>query len=191
MKMSIVSCHVAAALMCATFATGLHAQEILRGKNLNEKNLIEALTPEPEEIRTRSIRVERDKALAKPGEKSPAVTAAKRPGASLLITFVTNSAELTPDAQSKLDIVARALQAEKLADFSFSVEGHADPRGSHERNLQLSQARAESVVEYLTTRHHIERDRLKPVGKGDTELANPARPAAPENRRVTILTVRE
>lgn len=188
MKTSIVSCHVAAALMCATFATGLHAQEILRGKELNEKNLIEALTPEPGEIRTRSIRVERDQG---PGENTAAASAAKRPGASLLITFVTNSADLTPGAQSRLDIVARALQAEKLAEFSFAVEGHADPRGSHEHNLQLSQARAESVVAYLATRHNIGRDRLKPVGKGDTELANPARPAAPENRRVTILTVRE
>jgi outer membrane protein OmpA-like peptidoglycan-associated protein len=184
MKTSIVSCHVAAALLCATLATGLHAQEILRGRSLNEKNLIEALTPEPEEIRTRSIRVERDQA----GDRT---AAAKRPGASLLITFVTNSADLTPAAQSRLDIVARALQAEKLAQFSFSIEGHADPRGSHERNLQLSLARAESVIEYLTTRHQIERDRLKPVGKGDTELANPARPTAPENRRVTILTVQE
>lgn len=190
MKLPLVSLHVAAALFCSAFGTGLHAQEILRGKDINEQRLIEALTPEPEEVRTRSIRVERDKALAKPGEKTPAV-AAKKPGASLLITFVTNSAELTPDAQSKLDIVARALQAEKLADFSFSVEGHADPRGSHEHNLRLSQARAESVVDYLATRHRIERDRLKPVGKGDTELANAARPAAPENRRVTILTVRE
>ncbi len=184
MKTSIVSCQLAAALLCASFATGLQAQEILRGKDFNENKLIEALTPEPEEIRTRSIRVERDQG----GEKT---SAAKRPGASLLITFVTNSADLAPDARSKLDIVARALQAEKLADFSFAIEGHADPRGSHEHNLQLSQARAQSVVEYLTTRHHIERERLKPVGKGDTELANPARPAAPENRRVTILTVRE
>ena len=126
----------------------------------------------------------------KPEEKLHAI-AAKKPAASLLITFVTNSAELTSAAQSSLDIVARALQAERLAEFKFAVEGHADPRGSDEYNLRLSQARAASVVDYLVARHHIDRDRLKPIGKGNTELANAARPTAPENRRVTIVTVRE
>lgn len=190
MKPSIVSLHLAAAALSSALIAVAHAQPILRGQDITEENLIEALTPEPEEIRTRSIRVERDTALAKPGDQA-AAAGSKKPGASLLITFVTNSSELTVDAQSKLDIVARALQAEKLADFSFAVEGHADPRGRHDYNLRLSQARAESVVDYLTTRHRVERDRLKPIGKGDTEPANTSRPAAPENRRVTIVTVRD
>jgi outer membrane protein OmpA-like peptidoglycan-associated protein len=188
MKPSTVPLHLVAAALCSALAAGAQAQPIFRGQDITEDKLIEALTPEPGEIRTRSIRVERDQASARSGDK-PA--AGKKAGASLLITFVTNSSELTADAQSKLDIVARALQAEKLADFRFAVEGHADPRGRHDYNLRLSQARAESVVDYLTTRHRIERDRLKPVGKGDTEPANTARPAAPENRRVTILTVRD
>ncbi|MBS1138070.1 MAG: OmpA/MotB domain protein, partial [Proteobacteria bacterium] len=67
----------------------------------------------------------------------------------------------------------------------------ADPRGGEEYNLHLSQARAESVVNYLAEQHQIERDRLKPVGKGISEPLNTARPDAPENRRVTIKTVVE
>ena len=66
---------------------------------------------------------------------------------------------------------------------------HADPRGGADYNLRLSQARAESVVDYLAGRHGIPRDRLRPIGKGQTELANPGRPTAPENRRVTIKTL--
>lgn len=190
MKPSTVSLRVAVAVLCSALAAGAHAQQIFKGKDLTEGNLIEALTPPPDEVRTRSIRVERDKALVEPGSR-PGKVAAKKPSASLLITFQTNSAELTQQAQSSLDVVGRALQAERLAEFNFAVEGHADPRGRHDDNLRLSQARAESVVEYLASRHRIERDRLKPIGKGDSELMNPARPAAPENRRVTIVTIRE
>ena len=113
----------------------------------------------------------------------------KKASASLLITFETDSAALTPAAQASLDVVARALQADRLASFNFSIEGHADPRGPAEHNMALSQSRAESVVDYLVGRHSIVRERLRPIGKGETELANPARPAAPENRRVTITTL--
>jgi outer membrane protein OmpA-like peptidoglycan-associated protein len=107
----------------------------------------------------------------------------------LLITFQTNSAELTPESRTALDVVARALASDRLASFAFAVEGHADPRGPSDMNLRLSQARADSVVEYLVRRHGLPRDRLSPVGKGESELANVAVPTAPENRRVTIKTM--
>jgi OOP family OmpA-OmpF porin len=156
------------------------SEKVLKGKEINESVLIDALTPE-EPIRTRSIKIMRegDKPLPPP----------KPAAASLLITFETNSAELTPKARQSLDVVARALKSDKLAEFKFSIEGHADPRGGEEYNLHLSQERAESVVNYLVDQHQIERDRLKPVGKGISEPLNTAHPDAPENRRVTIKTV--
>ncbi|MCL4746878.1 MAG: OmpA family protein [Burkholderiaceae bacterium] len=150
--------------------------KIFKDKDITEGALVDALTPEPT-VRTRSIRVQ-------PSSGAPA----KAPAASVLITFETNSAELTPPSRLQLDVVGRALGSDRLADFSFSVEGHADPRGTSEHNLRLSQARAESVVEYLVQQHGIKRQRLNPIGKGDVELANAAVPAAPENRRVTIVT---
>lgn len=187
MKRSTVPLYVTSAVLCSVLFAGAHAQPILKGKDLTERNLIEALTPAPDEVRTRSIRVERDQSLGKPSRSD----VAKSAGASLLITFQTNSAQLTQQARSSLDVVGRALQAERLAEFSFAIEGHADPRGRHEYNLVLSKARADSVVEYLTTRHSIERERLKAIGKGDTEPMIPERPEAAENRRVTIVTQRE
>lgn len=187
-----------AAAVCGTLAlAGAHAEPILKGKQITEKNLIEALTPGPEdeeEVRTRSIKVLRDTPSAKPSDsavKAAARATDKKASASLLITFETNSAELTPRAKSSLDIVAKALQADKLAEFKFAIEGHADPRGGPELNMPLSQARAESVVNYLATQHNIDRARLRPVGKGSTELVNTERIDAPENRRVTISTLRD
>lgn len=197
MNHSTLRRHLLLALLGAGVAAGAQAEPMLKGKDITEKNLIEALTPGPDdeaEVRTRSIKVTRDAPNAKPGEaaiKQAARAPERKPSASLLITFETNSAQLTSRAKTSLDIVGKALQADKLAEFKFSIEGHADPRGTSDDNLKLSQARAESVVNYLASAHGISRDRLQPVGKGSTELANVAKPDAPENRRVTITTLRE
>ncbi len=83
------------------------------------------------------------------------------------------------------------MQSDKLAGFSFSIEGHADPRGGVELNQKLSEARAQSVVEYLVTTFSILPERLVPVGKGSSEPLNADRPEAAENRRVTIVTKRQ
>jgi outer membrane protein OmpA-like peptidoglycan-associated protein len=88
-----------------------------------------------------------------------------------------------------MDVVGRALNADKLAPFKFSIEGHADPRGGTELNQRLSEERAQSVRQYLVENHHIDPQRLTSVGKGDKEPLNEKDPAAPENRRVTIVTI--
>jgi OmpA-OmpF porin, OOP family len=176
MKKALVIASVLAALVpVATLAQD--ALKVINEKDVNEAALVNMLTPPP---RSRSIKVTRD---AKPDASSPA------PSASLLITFETNSSKLTPQAQKSLEIVARALKSEKLSQFGFAVEGHADPRGNEAANLKLSQQRAESVATFLAEEQKIDRARLKPIGKGQSELMNTAMPAAPENRRVTIKTL--
>lgn len=157
---------------------------LLKGNAVTESNLVDALTPEDSPVVTRSLRVQRDNPV-KPGA---AADKPRKASASLLITFETNSAELMPQAKKQLDVVAAALHNDKLAEYSFNVEGHADPRGTHDGNLTLSQQRAESVRSYLVTQHAIDPKRLKAVGKGDAELLNKANPNAMENRRVTIVT---
>jgi outer membrane protein OmpA-like peptidoglycan-associated protein len=163
------------------------AGTLFKEKDVTESGLIDALTPEPA-VRTRSIKV-RPNSSASPAPQAAAPEPAKKAEASLLITFETGSAELTPRAKVALDKVGRALNSEQLAEFEFSVEGHADPRGGSEANLKLSQSRAESVVDYLANAHNVPRNRLHAVGKGAQELMNPSVPSAEENRRVTIKTV--
>ncbi len=157
---------------------------VLKGNAVTESNLVDALTPEDAPVVTRSLRVQRDNPV-KPGAVADKP---RKASASLLITFETNSAELLPQAKKQLDVVAAALRNDKMAEYSFNVEGHADPRGTHDGNLTLSQQRAESVRSYLVTQHSIDPKRLKAVGKGDAELLNKANPNAIENRRVTIVT---
>jgi OmpA-OmpF porin, OOP family len=168
---------ILAAALCALASTDGLAQagNVINEKDVNEGALVDMLTPPP---RTRSIRVTR---VGEP--------AAPAPSASLLITFETNSAQLTPQARKSLEVVGRALKSEKLNDYKFAIEGHADPRGNPDANMRLSKARAESVAAFLADAQQIKAERLKAVGKGQTEVINKENPAAPENRRVTIKTL--
>src|SRR5262245_42123352 len=109
----VLFCFAAALFAVASGAALAQSGPVLRGKDLNETALIKALTPEPPEIRLRSLKVEPSRP-PKPTE------------ASLLITFETNSAELTAQARESLDVVGRALNANELVELRFEIEGHAD-----------------------------------------------------------------
>lgn len=162
------------------------AGPVLKMNQVTEEALVDALAiDEPaadDNAKTRSIR---------PSGRSTAAPAKAAAGrSSLLITFATDSADLTAESKQALATVAKALQSDKLAGFAFNIEGHADPRGLAERNQKLSEARAKSVADYLVSAHGVLAERLFPVGKGSAELMNTTRPEAPENRRVTIVTRR-
>ena len=179
-------------VLATLLATGAaQSQErVLREGQVTQQALIDALAPAgaasgaEDGVRTRSWKPGVRPAAAVAG----AAAAAAQPGrASILVTFVTNSSDLTADAKRALDVLAGAMKSERLASQRFTIEGHADPRGSDELNLKLSQARADSVRGYLTGSHGLASERVNAVGKGSTALMNPSEPAAPENRRVTIV----
>lgn len=156
---------------------------VFRQHELTEEKLIETLAPRDAGIRTRSLRV----GPATPTGQSASASPIDH-SANVLITFRTGSADVTDEAREALDTIGRALASEQLSGLRFEIDGHADPRGGADYNLRLSQARAESVVEYLVRNHQVSRDRLTAVGKGYSELLNTANPIAEENRRVTVRT---
>jgi OOP family OmpA-OmpF porin len=169
-------------LLLATAVVSLAASgqspEVLKGDAITESALVEALTPSSPPVLTRSI------------DRNAATAAAPKPAkAALLITFETNATVLTADAKRELDIVGRALNTSRLTSFNFVIEGHADPRGSAERNLRLSAGRAEAVKQYLVQNQSVSAERLQAIGKGDREPLNTNNPAAPENRRVTFVNM--
>jgi outer membrane protein OmpA-like peptidoglycan-associated protein len=170
---------IAAIAMQPARSQGGVGSDVLKGDQVTEDKLLEALSPDG--VQKRSLRV---KATA----MRSGAAQATRPSASLLITFHTASAELTANARQQLDVVGAALKNARLAPYKFTVEGHADPRGDPGANLVLSKNRAGSVRSYLVDSHGIDPARLVAEGKGDREQLNRTYPAAPENRRVTIVT---
>ena len=173
-------------LASAVVSPAFAVDPVLNNKEVTESALIDALSVESPQAPSGTLRGFKP---AAPGTAAPAKPAG--PGrANLLITFDTNASSLTPDSMSALDTVAKALQSDALAGLAFRVEGHADARGDAEANLKLSQQRADAVVHYLVSKHGMLPERLVPQGKGSSEPLNKERIDAPENRRVTIVTIR-
>lgn len=195
MKLPLVPRFIAIALAIAAspWATAQDSAPapVLNAAQVTEDALVDALALDPpvaDDAASGATRGFRPAAPRATGSTfKPAKPAA--PGkANLLITFATGSADLTAETMQVLQTVAKALQSDKLAGFAFRIEGHADPRGTPDYNLKLSQDRAQSVVAYLTGKLGVLPERLQPVGKGSNELLNPGRPDSIENRRVTIVT---
>jgi outer membrane protein OmpA-like peptidoglycan-associated protein len=173
---------LALCIMAVVLPVKSQDEQVLKEGQADVGQLVDALAPPRAPVRTRSL------GLARDNEESPA--GGTRPAkVSLLITFDTNSANLTPNAKHSLDVVGKALASEKLASYRFAIEGHADPRGSADANLKLSQLRAQSVRDYLVQNVNIDKSRLEAIGKGDRELMNKVNVDAPENRRVTIVNL--
>ena len=66
------------------------------------------------------------------------------------IFFETDSTELTSTAQATLDKQAEWLT--RYSRYSFTMEGHADERGTREYNFALGARRAEVAKNYLVSR---------------------------------------
>ena len=79
------------------------------------------------------------------------------------VFFETDSTELTPQARGTLDKQAQWLQAYNR--YSFTVEGHADERGTREYNIALGARRAQTVHDYLASRG-VDANRMRTISYG-------------------------
>ena len=66
------------------------------------------------------------------------------------VFFETDSTELTEQARATLDKQAQWLN--NYNRYNFTIEGHADERGTREYNIALGARRAQTVREYLVSR---------------------------------------
>ena len=133
--------------------------------------LVEKLAPPPE-TRTRSLR-----------------NLAPQPRSiDLVIQFDFDSAKLQEASKPLLNNLVDAMKTDRLMSIKFRVEGHTDAKGGESYNLQLSNRRAESVLNYMAEKG-LSKDRLTAEGKGFSDLLYPDKPQAMENRRVRISTL--
>jgi len=102
------------------------------------------------------------------------------------INFDFNSATLRPDSEPLLQQLFEGLKAD--LSTSIVVEGHTSTEGSDAYNLDLSQRRAQAVVDDLVVRG-IDPTRISALGRGESEpLFSPDDDEATRsmNRRVEI-----
>jgi peptidoglycan-associated lipoprotein len=79
------------------------------------------------------------------------------------VFFETDQSDLTPQAQATLDKQAQWLS--RYGNYTFTIEGHADERGTREYNIALGARRAQAVRDYLTARG-IPAQRMRTISYG-------------------------
>jgi peptidoglycan-associated lipoprotein len=79
------------------------------------------------------------------------------------VFFETDSTELTSQARATLDKQAQWLQMYNR--YAFTIEGHADERGTREYNIALGARRAQAVRDYLASRG-IDANRMRTISYG-------------------------
>lgn len=80
-----------------------------------------------------------------------------------IVYFSTDQTDLTPEAQQTLSGQARWLK--QYAQYSITIEGHADERGTREYNIALGAKRAQSVREFLS-RNGVNGQRIRTISFG-------------------------
>jgi outer membrane protein OmpA-like peptidoglycan-associated protein len=101
------------------------------------------------------------------------------------ILFQSGSATIAESSGPALDTIASVLA--ECPDATVNVEGHTDADGDDRRNLALSVARAEAVIEALIQRG-IAPERLYALGYGETVPIAPNESAEGKrlNRRIVF-----
>jgi len=102
------------------------------------------------------------------------------------VTFGFDKAMLTTDDKSQLDSFAGQLGSAK--SYILEVTGGTDSAGSAEYNYELSQRRADAVVQYLAAKYDIAPHRFYLIGIGKDQYVADNKTAAgrKENRRVQV-----
>jgi peptidoglycan-associated lipoprotein len=79
------------------------------------------------------------------------------------VFFESDSTELTPQSIATLEKQAQWLQV--YNQYTFTVEGHADERGTREYNIALGARRAQTVRDYLASRG-VPAQRMRTISYG-------------------------
>ena len=106
--------------------------------------------------------------------------------ANVSVTFGFDKAVLTKDDRDQLDAFAAQLGTAK--SYLLEVTGGTDSTGPAEYNYELSQRRADAVVQYLASKYGVAAHRfyLIGIGKDNAVAPNTTVEGRKQNRRVEI-----
>ena len=103
------------------------------------------------------------------------------------VFFESDSSDLTPQGRDTLDKQAQWLN--QYSRYAFTIEGHADERGTREYNIALGARRAETVRQYLVSRG-VSAQRMRTISYGKERpvaLCNDISCWSQNRRAVTVL----
>jgi outer membrane protein OmpA-like peptidoglycan-associated protein len=109
-----------------------------------------------------------------------------KPVANVAVTFGFDKAVLTKEDREQLDTFAAQLGSAKA--FILEVTGGTDSTGPAQYNYELSQRRADAVVQYLASKYGIPAHRFYLIGIGKDKAVAPNTTAEgrKQNRRVEV-----
>ena len=109
-----------------------------------------------------------------------------RPVAETSVKFGFNKDGLTPKAKEALDQLAGTISSTK--GYIIALEGSTDSVGSAEYNYDLSQRRANSVIQYLASKYNVPAHKIYVIGLGKDKPVetNKTREGRADNRRVDV-----
>ncbi len=109
-----------------------------------------------------------------------------RPVAETAVHFGFNKDNLTPEAREAIDQLAASVATTK--GYIITVEGGTDSVGSSEYNYDLSQRRANAVIQYLAAEKNVPGYKIYLIGLGKDKPveSNKTRDGRAKNRRVDI-----
>lgn len=108
---------------------------------------------------------------------------------TITVPFASGSASLGPKAKATIDEAAAWVKTQNTKGWVMAVVGYADSTGNSQRNIDLSERRANAVIYYIVTKYKMPLNRLvQPFGYGQLEpvAENKSKEGRAKNRRVEI-----
>jgi outer membrane protein OmpA-like peptidoglycan-associated protein len=109
-----------------------------------------------------------------------------RPVAETAVHFGFNKDNLTKQAKEALDQLGADISSTK--GYIITVEGGTDSVGSDDYNYQLSQRRADAVIQYLASKYSVPAHKIYLIGLGKDKPVetNKTAEGRSQNRRVDV-----
>ena len=109
-----------------------------------------------------------------------------RPVAETSVKFGFNRDNLTPKAKEALDQLAGTISSTK--GYIIALEGSTDSVGSADYNYDLSQRRANAVIQYLAAKYNVPAHKIYVIGLGKDKPVETNKTSAgrADNRRVDV-----
>jgi len=108
---------------------------------------------------------------------------------TVTVYFNTSSSTLGPKAKATIDEAAAWVKTQNTKGWVMAVIGYADSTGNSQRNIDLSERRANAVIYYIVSKYKMPLNRLvQPFGYGQLEpvAENQTKSGRAKNRRVEI-----